>query len=217
MTNEPGPELPHSIPTSITELLVSRFLGGNAMAADRLFRNLERSLRPLVRFHPLFRSLRGRMTEDDVLGELWKTLLERDSLEHFDDRGPGSLRAWLRGVLDRLMTDLARRGGAMKRRGGELPHSLDGSSSTARRAGQVAGGAPGPATIARVGDFADRCLRALPQREAEVWELRVLRELEFDEIASKLGCTPASARGLLHRARARLVELGILDSPEGRE
>ena len=43
--------------------------------------------------------------------------------------------------------------------------------------------------------------------EREAVELRVVDELEYREIASRLGCTEGSARTRVHRGLARLASL----------
>ena len=43
--------------------------------------------------------------------------------------------------------------------------------------------------------------------EREAVELRVVQELNYDEIAVRLGCTQGSARTRVHRGLARLTSL----------
>jgi RNA polymerase sigma factor (sigma-70 family) len=49
-------------------------------------------------------------------------------------------------------------------------------------------------------------LRALPARQRAVLVLRFYEDLPFDEIAVLVGCRPATARSIAHRALARLKE-----------
>lgn len=52
-------------------------------------------------------------------------------------------------------------------------------------------------------------VRALPRRQAQVVALRSVEELSFSQIAEVLGCSEATVRVHLHRARQRLAkELG---------
>ena len=53
-------------------------------------------------------------------------------------------------------------------------------------------------------ELEERTLARLPQREREVFLLRVRHGLEFDEIARRLGLVSGSAaRGLYDRAKGR--------------
>jgi RNA polymerase sigma factor (sigma-70 family) len=49
-------------------------------------------------------------------------------------------------------------------------------------------------------------LRCLPARQRTVLVLRFYEDLPFDEIAELVGCRPATARSLAHRALSRLKE-----------
>ena len=50
----------------------------------------------------------------------------------------------------------------------------------------------------------DKCLGALPPRLAEAFSLRVIDEMETEQVCKVLGITPSNTWVMLHRARARL-------------
>ncbi len=50
-----------------------------------------------------------------------------------------------------------------------------------------------------------RCLKGLPQRQADVFTLREIDEMASDEICKQLGITASNLWVLLHRARLRLM------------
>ena len=50
----------------------------------------------------------------------------------------------------------------------------------------------------------DKCLNALPPRLAEAFSLRVIDEMETEQVCKVLGITPSNTWVMLHRARARL-------------
>lgn len=195
-------------PSQRTEDLNRRHQQGSESAGRELFPRLEESLRPAVRRHPLFRLLATQLEVDDVLNELWGRLLAGDTLGRFEDRGPGSLRAYVRTCLQGVLVDLVRRSRSSKALPpGHAPGPADGLRGTPV---EPAAPGPGPATVTDFRDLFERCRAALPPGQREVWCLRSEEGLEFEEIARRTGQTAAAARGHYHRARARLVELGIL-------
>ena len=71
----------------------------------------------------------------------------------------------------------------------------------------------GPSTVAQGNELAERCHQALTAREAVIWDLRICEGLEYEEIGDQLGCSAAAARGVLHRGRQRLIEMGVVEPP----
>jgi len=86
-----------------------------------------------------------------------------------------------------------------------------------READRVAGDADVTADTGSEDAHADhvalllRCYEDLPDRQREVFELGDLRGFNSTEIASRLGITPSTARGLLMKARRR-IRLRMLES-----
>jgi RNA polymerase sigma-70 factor, ECF subfamily len=134
----------------------------------------------------------------DLLAETFAVAYERR--HRFKDTGrPGG--AWLYGIARKELSHFFRRRAvdrrALKRLGIEVP-PLDDDS------------------LARIEQLADATNRepmlmaALDQMtaaEREAVELRVIDELEYSEIAARLGCSAGSARTRVHRGLARLASL----------
>ncbi|MCU0722817.1 MAG: RNA polymerase sigma factor [Planctomycetes bacterium] len=140
-----------------------------------------------------------RRTGDAHLAEdlLQETLLRAHS--HAGQfRGEGSGRGWLHAVAAHLaFSALAsgRRGPPRRAKAG-----ADGAEG-------VANGRPGPEARAEEGETAEAVRKAvgeLPDRQQEVFLLRVYQELPFEEIARALGITAGAARAHMHKALAEL-------------
>jgi RNA polymerase sigma-70 factor (ECF subfamily) len=111
----------------------------------------------------------------------------------FDDRADGSLAPWLFGIARNTLLMSVRRG-AIERRATErlgLGERLDRESTAA---------APEPAWS----DGADELLDALPPSQRDAVRLRVLEELDYDDVAGALGTSPAAARVRVHRGLSAL-------------
>ena len=112
------------------------------------------------------------------------------------------VRNWA-GLLRRLavaraMDRLRRRGREARRRGHVENWAL------------VPGANPNPVEGAQASELAARlreALRELPRRQAEVFCLRCLEELSYEQIASQLDLQTNAVGVLLHHARQRLREL----------
>lgn len=134
----------------------------------------------------------------DLLAETFAVAYERR--HRFRDTGrPGG--AWLYGIARKELAHFFRRRAvdrrALRRLGIAVP-ALDEESS---------------ARIEQLVDVADRepllsaALEQMTETERQAVELRVIEELEYCEIASRLGCTEGSARTRVHRGLARLASL----------
>jgi len=131
-----------------------------------------------------------------------------ETLERFEDRGPGSLRNYLGAILDSAVLDLVRRQGAVRRGGGERVGSMQ-SQGDRTSSLRVPDAAPTPTSEARAAEVAARIEALLPPREFVVWRLRHNAGLDFPEIGRRLDISADAARALHGRARARLArELG---------
>ena len=130
----------------------------------------------------------------DLLAETFAVAYERRT--RFRDVGkPGG--AWLYGIASKELSHWFRRQSvehrAVRRLGLEVP-ALDDESIAA---------------IERLGDAASlmAALERMTSAEREAVELRVVGELAYREIASRLGCTENTARQRVHRGLARLNKL----------
>jgi RNA polymerase sigma-70 factor (ECF subfamily) len=161
-----------------------------------------------------FRALYDRLAEDllayfyrrvmdpevaaDLLAETFAVAFERR--ERFRDRGrPGA--AWVYGIAAKELSHWYRRKAvelrAVQRLGMTRPVLDD--ESIARIEALVDGDAQRAAVAA--------ALDALPEGERAAVELRVVEELGYGEIATRLCCSEGAARTRVHRGLARLGRL----------
>jgi RNA polymerase sigma factor (sigma-70 family) len=137
-----------------------------------------------------------RVANDDAALELCAETLSRAwvARERFEDRHEGSAAPWLYGIARNVLLMSIRRG-AVER-------------ATAARLGVLerldlpgeAGAAPEPAWA----DGADELLDTLPPSLGAAIRLRVVDELDYDEVADALGTTESAARVRVHRGLAAL-------------
>ena len=202
--NTPQSE-PDSAPTLTRELL-SRYLAGNLAAETRLFERARAALVVRARGHSRMKPIARHVTAEDAVQEVLWRALSSGMLSRFEDRGPGSLEAALSTILDRTLVDFGRRYGAMKRGADQVSGSLDQArEANGRSQSDPASTQTTPTSHARANELTELCQRILDPREREAWELVELRGLDSSQAAASLGTTSASVRGLLLRARAKLV------------
>ncbi len=111
-------------------------------------------------------------------------------------RGQGSLSGWLRRIVVHLAHDRFRAAGR-RPEDGALP--LERGELTAEPSSQA-----GAQELARV---LDEALRRLPAHQRIPLVLRTLEGLDYEEIASVTGVTPATARTQVMKARRALRRL----------
>jgi RNA polymerase sigma factor (sigma-70 family) len=190
-----------AFPTLTRELLV-RYLAGSYEAERRLFERMRPGLLQRARRHRLPPSLEP---EDAVQEAFWR-VLSSGLLSRFEDRGPGSLEAALVSVLDRTVKDMLRRAGARKR-SGELVKVPRGRSGFALGIEpEPTGREVTPTSNARHSELEELCRRTLGEREWEAWRRVELGGWSAVDAAEELGESAASVRGLLFRARQKLVK-----------
>ncbi|MDP6540134.1 MAG: hypothetical protein QF903_02000 [Planctomycetota bacterium] len=200
-----------------TEEVLGHWRRGDLEARRRLFFKLRRFLIGRVRTSVSWPALRARETPEDVAHDLLVSLFQRERFATFEDRGEGSLRAWLDCCLQQYMVDMVRRQSTRRAGEGRAPLPLDGGGSD-HRAIDPAASDPGASTLLFYEDWKARILAALPAREELVWRLRVDEELDYNTISEREDITPEGARGLFFRARRRLRDLGLgEDDLEGGE
>jgi RNA polymerase sigma-70 factor, ECF subfamily len=134
----------------------------------------------------------------DLLAETFAVAYERR--HRFRDTGrPGA--AWLYGIARKELSHFFRRSAvdrrALKRLGITVPALDDESLAGIEQLVDVANQEP----------LLSAALEQMTATEREAVELRVVDELEYREIASRLGCTEGSARTRVHRGLARLASL----------
>lgn len=192
-----------------TEVYVTRFRDAESSGAGQeLFSRLRRALGPYVSSHPVFRALRRWSSEEDLVQEVLLSLLDRDALERFQDRGPGSLRAYVKKHADGTLRDMLRRCTSQRRGGGVEVNEID---------SRIPGVEPNPSSAVRHDDLLEECVANLPESQADAWHAHVVKGMGFDEIARESGCTPSAVRGRVFRAINRLIELELIRRPKGRD
>jgi RNA polymerase sigma-70 factor (ECF subfamily) len=143
-------------------------------------------------------ALKGKADASDVVQE---TLLKAHKSFH-QFRGATELEwiAWVRSILARSITDLHRRFGYAQREVGRersLEASLDRSSLALRSLAAAPGPSPSSGAAGReMGVLLADALDDLPPDAREVVVLRSLQELEWNEIAQRMGKNPDAVRKL---------------------
>jgi RNA polymerase sigma-70 factor, ECF subfamily len=113
----------------------------------------------------------------------------------FRDEAAGSAAPWLFGIARNVLLMSVRRG-RLERRAVErlgVAERLDGPFEAATAAPDE-----------RWAEDADELLDALPETQREAVRLRVVDQLEYDEVALALGTSTAAARVRVHRGLAAL-------------
>jgi RNA polymerase sigma-70 factor (ECF subfamily) len=138
------------------------------------------------------RRTRERDAAHDLTAETFARAWE--SRERFDDRAGGSAAPWLYGIARNVLLMSIRRG-AIER-------------ATATRLGVLERlDLPGDTTAAPEPDWADgadELLESLPPSLRSAIRLRIVDELDYDEVADALGTTESAARVRVHRGLAAL-------------
>lgn len=190
-----------------TRDLLPRYLAGDEAAGRSLFERHRGALLHRARCHRLLGALKGELSAEDVVHETLARALSGGFLDRFEDRGPGSLLGALGRILDHVLVDECRRRGAAKRGANALAYSIDGDEGSRHTMhADLASPDPTPTSQARAHELVDLCRQLLAGREAEVWQLVEIEELSPADVARRLGSTPAAVRGVLFRARAKLLK-----------
>jgi RNA polymerase sigma factor (sigma-70 family) len=131
---------------------------------------------------------RGGVQEPDVVDVVAELFAQAwRSRRRFRDPGDGGAGAWLHGIARHLIARYHRRGraddSARRRLGMAVDHSGASLDTAVERL----------ALLDRR-DELELAVAGLPPAQAVAVRLRVVDELSYDEIASRLACTPAAAR-----------------------
>ena len=137
----------------------------------------------------------------DVFRRALAGALDKDE---WTDETPGGLRRLLTHIANQLLVDLERHHGAQMRSGNEV--SLDGGQ------GAEAGRDLPASMVTQTQEAVHRELlelgrRTLSEREWAVFELVHVGGMEPAEVAAELNETDAAVRGVLFRARQKLVAM----------
>ncbi len=142
----------------------------------------------------LARHLRRLLRDDDVAQDLLQETMLR-AHRALTRLGPGANeRAWLYRIATNValnhLRDRTRERNALERHGRELDVARDDE--------------PDRDEAARRRDTLWRRIGALPERQRLAITLRVADELDYDEIAARMGCTAEAARANVYQATKRL-------------
>jgi RNA polymerase sigma-70 factor (ECF subfamily) len=186
-------DLPAPLDEHVTREMVRRMQAGDGDAWRELYGRYRDELLLLIRVNMGTR-LRAALQSEDVLQSV--VLEAFRAMPRFEDRGQGSLRAYLKVLLLQKVRGHGRALAAKKRAGAA---SL---TSTLARALPAAEATPAYQD-ARYGKI-ETALRALPADMREVIVLRRLDGVSNEEAAARLGRSAEATRKLYARAMARL-------------
>jgi RNA polymerase sigma factor (sigma-70 family) len=143
----------------------------------------------------LFRYFARRTGEEDTALELTAETFSRVWVmrERFEDQRDGSVAPWLFGIARNVLLMSVRRGEVERRTASRLG-VLERLDIEAPFATPERGWAEG----------ADELLDTLPLSQRDALRLRIIDELDYDEVAETLGTSRSAARVRVHRGLAAL-------------
>lgn len=150
----------------------------------------------------------GHLDASDVVQQ---TLLKaHQALQEFRGTDSKAMGAWLRQILRRTLSDAIRDRNCGKR-DAALERSLDAGieDSTCRLEGWLAAEQPSPSAQAMQGERLlglAAALEALPEAQRDALVLKHCEGLTVDEVAERIGRTPAAVASLLRRGLKHLRE-----------
>ncbi len=129
----------------------------------------------------------------------------------FSFRGESSLKTWIFRIISNLSINRLKKS---KRRGSDVTMSMDASPTTAENnetsfADFIPSDELSPADLLEREDNAaimQNAMNSLPREYARIMELRVSRELSYEEIAKELGLSIGTVKSRIARARECLRE-----------
>ena len=198
----------------ITDLLLIRARAGDQAALGQLL-ELYRNYLRLVARAMIGQALRVRLDASDLVQETF--LKAHREFRQFLGSSEPELTAWLRQILVRTLANQARhhrRRGRDYQRDEPLEALLDRSSSEVERALAAPLSSPSSLAIRREQAvlLAD-ALEKLPADYREVFLMRNLEHIPFEEIAVRMGRSPRAARMLWTRTIKKLSQLLEEDAP----
>ena len=143
----------------------------------------------------LFRYFARRTGGEDAALELTAETFSRVWVmrERFEDQRDGSVAPWLFGIARNVLLMSVRRGEVERRTATRL--------GVLERPGmETPGDAPEPGWA----EGADELLDTLPLSQSDALRLRIIDELDYDEVAEVLGTSRSAARVRVHRGLAAL-------------
>jgi RNA polymerase sigma-70 factor (ECF subfamily) len=195
--------VPHD--DAIPELLLAHARGGDEAALGRLL-ELYRNYLRLVARALIGQALRVRLDASDLVQETF--LKAAREFSHFLGSTEPELTAWLRQILVRTLANQAKHHRCQRRdfqRQESLEAMLDRSSAAVQRALASPVETPSSQAVRREkAVLLANALESLPAHYREVFILRNLEHIPFDQIAARMGRSPGATRVLWKRAMDRL-------------
>jgi DNA-directed RNA polymerase specialized sigma24 family protein len=183
------------VSTRPTRELVDLARAGSTHAARRLFDGLRPNLIARVSEHAAFAALDRIVTPDDVITELWLRFLALPPGAAPDYAKQLAFRSFLFSLLDRTLADLAGRFAAA---GATLPIARP---ARVRRGANVA-----PRAAQRPdAELRAVCAGILDADELAIWRCAAAIGASTEDIALRMGIPAATVRGLMFRARGKVI------------
>jgi len=199
---------------TIPELLLTQARAGDAPALGQLLERYRNYLRVVARAM-IGQALRVRLDASDLVQETF--LKAHGEFRQFLGSSEPELTAWLRQILVRTLANQARhhrRHGRDYQRDEPLEVLLERSSSGVQRA--LAAPLSSPSSVVSRREqavlLAD-ALEKLPPDYREVFLMRNLEHIPFEEIAVRMGRSPGAARMLWTRTIKKLSHLLEEEAP----
>jgi RNA polymerase sigma-70 factor, ECF subfamily len=188
--------------------LIAQARGGDPAALGRLL-ELYRNYLKLVARSLIGAALRVKLEPSDLVQETF--LKAHRDFAGFEGRGEPELVAWLRRILARTLADQVRhhrRMGRDHQRQESLDLPLERSDETIHHALNSYGASPSERASRREQAvlLAD-AVSQLPPDYREVFILRTLEHVPFEEVAARMGRSVGAVRMLWARALERLKEM----------
>lgn len=197
-----SPQPPSPAAQSVTDVQVARWQAGDEAAFSVLFERFAPLIALRIQRGVVWGALKSRLQVEDVVQEVWLKVVP-GAQRTFTPGGEGSFLAFVSKVADNTVIDLVRRQRALKRGEGQEEVPL------------VPGEEPGilagprefetPTSSARRSELRDIALRELGNREFLAWDLVEIQGYTAGEAGLAMNISASAVRGLLMRARAKLV------------
>lgn len=177
-----------------------------AQAGDRLA-----LAKLLTAFHPqllavaqarMDAALKARRSPDDILQEVYLDVAQQ--VERFDDRGPGSFQKWLCAILEHKLIDAGRAVRCQMRDvRREAPAGAATLDSYWNLLDNICADSGTPSRAVRREEALDAllaCIDELSDAHRQIVQLRFLDGLSVEQVAARLGKTPAAVVAMTRRA-----------------
>lgn len=183
--------------------LIRRFQEGDEEAFRKLFERCEEHIQN--RIEPLMsKALQRRLSVADVIQEA--RFIAFQQRETFEDRGPGSFRNWLLGIVELRARHLYRQHAGVAMRSIDQEVTKKFRPDTEKYPGKTP--TPSQAAIgSELEDLARRAMADLSEEYREVLTLTRTENLSYEEAAERMGRSPGAVRKLRTRALLKFTEI----------